>query len=425
MPRSRLFWTVSLGHLAVDMFAASVPVLMAFLSGHLLPMTNTQLGFAVSAFQLTGAISQPFCGWLADRTGGRWLGAGGLAWMVSLIALSLVVVTATRSYTLMLIPLVLAALGSGAFHPVGTMHAAGNDHVRETGSLAVFFLVGSLGGALGPVMIGILLDGAATHNNLFTAMLGPTMSGRLLERGSITPILVFLLVALPAITLMALIIPSAHAHRSRQRAETAPTARRKIAYAPLLLLALVITLRGALNPGLVSFLPRLFEARGYTSAEYGLITSLYWIGGGVMGVIFGQLADRFGNRPLIVASMLLSAPVVFGLTLVNGVPAFVLALLVGAFSGGSHSLLVSMTQKMMPTGRGFASGAALGFIFGTGALVVLVIGALADRIGLDAAFRVVAALGVITGVLALLLPGERAPLAVARADEALPASEPV
>lgn len=404
IPRSRLFWTVSLGHLTVDMFNGSVPVLLTFLSGHLIAMSNTQMGFAISAYQLAGALSQPLCGWLADRSGGRWLGAGGVAWTVSLIALSLVLVTATRSYALMVIPLVLASLGSGAFHPVGTMHAAASDRQRVSSNLSVFFLMGSLGGALGPAITGILLDGAASRNDVFTARLGPVFSGRLLEHGSIAPILIFALVAIPAVLLMAFVLPTAHAHRLRP-AESGRATRVNVA--PLAFLVLIITMRGVVNPGLISFLPRLFEARGYPASEYGLMTSLYWIGGGVMGIFMGQLADRYGSRPVIVASLLFTAPAVFGLTTAGGALTFLLALAAGAFSGGAHSILVSMAQKMMPTGRGLASGAALGVIFGTGALGVLVIGAVADRVGLDAAFQFVAAMAVITGLLALLLPADR------------------
>jgi FSR family fosmidomycin resistance protein-like MFS transporter len=169
----------------------------------------------------------------------------------------------------------------------------------------------------------------------------------------------------------------------------------------------VILLRGLINPGMVSFLPQMFQLRGWTAAEYGLVTSMYWLGGGTMGIFFGQLADRFGSRPLIAVSLLCAAPAVFGLTLSDGVLSFVLALAIGAFSGGSHSLIVAMTQKLMPAGKGFASGAALGFIFGTGAIGVLIIGSLADRYGLDTAFQIVAVVGVATGLLALLLPADR------------------
>ncbi len=423
LPRSRIFWSVSWGHFVIDMFNASVAVILAFLSGHLIQMTNTQIGLAISVFQIMGSLSQPLCGWLADRSGGRWLGAGGLAWLLSLFALALIVAAATHSFILMMIPLMLAALGSGAFHPVGAMHAADTDRRRTTSNLAIFFLMGSMGGGLGPLITGILLDQASTHNNVFTAGLGPLMSGRLLERGSITPILIFILVGVPAALFMALVIPGAHAHKAHAQQERVTTKRERVVLMPLIVLAVVITLRGFINPGLVSFLPAMFQSRGWSPSEYGLITGLYWIGGGLMGVVFGQLADRIGSRVLIVASLLLAAPALWALTVVNGPLAFVLALAVGAFSGGAHSLIVAMAQRVVPVGKGLASGAVLGFIFGMGALAVLLIGAVADRIGLDATFQIIAVIGLITGVLALLLPQDR-PQKQATTD-ALPVEEAV
>jgi hypothetical protein len=72
-------------------------------------------------------------------------------------------------------------------------------------------------------------------------------------------------------------------------------------------------------------------------------------------------------------------------------------------------------------GKGVASGSVLGFIFGMGALAVLLIGALSDRIGLDATFQIIAVIGVITGLLALLLPQDRPQKEIAP----LPIEEPV
>ncbi len=407
-PRSRLFWAVSVGHMTVDVFNGSVPVILTFLSGHLITLTNTQIGAAISAYQMTAALSQPICGWLADRTGGRWLGTGGVAWTVSMIALALVVAVTTRSFGLLVIPLVLAALGSGAFHPVGAMHAAESDHVRTTSNLSIFFLMGQFGGGLGPAIAGFLLDQTATRNDLFTAGLGPAFAGRLAEHGSVVPLLIFMLAAIPSLLIMMIALPNAHAHKLRPAAVLAKAEpKRTLQAAPLLLLGLVITLRGLINPGLVAFLPRLFQSRGWTASHYGLITTMYWIGGGITGVIFGQLADRYGSRLLIVLSMLLAAPAVFGLSIFDGAVSFLLALAVGAFSGGSHSLIVAMTQKLMPAGKGFSSGASLGFIFGMGALGVLVIGTLADRFGLETAFQIVALVGLVTAFLALFLPADR------------------
>ncbi len=405
VPRNRVFWSVAVSHMVIDLFNGSVAVLLAFLSVHMVAMTNTQIGIALSSYQMAGSLSQPFAGWLADKSGGRWLGAGGLTWTVSLLLVSLVVAATTHNFVLMLIPMVPAALGSGAFHPVGAMLAAEADRGRSTSNLAWFFFMGSIGGGLGPAIVGALLDHAATHNDVFTSALGPAMTGRLVESGSITPVLLVGLAAIPAVLLMLLFIPGSHVHRTTASQIVRPKSALRIA--PLLLLAGIITLRGLINPGLVSFIPTLFQSRGWTPTEYGLVTSMYWIGGGIAGVVFGQLADRYGSRTMIFISMLLSAPVVFGLSMVNGPFAFVLALAVGAFSGGSHSLIVAMTQNLMPSGKGFSSGASLGFIFGVGAVGVLVIGAVSDRVGLETAFQLVAVCGLITAGMTLLLPDDR------------------
>jgi FSR family fosmidomycin resistance protein-like MFS transporter len=426
LPRKPLFWSVCVGHTMVDLFSTIGPVLLAFMAVHVLPMTNTQIGFAVSVFSLMGALSQPFFGAWADRTGGRWLGAGGVAWLVAFVALAMLVATTTGSYTLMLIPYVIAALGSGALHPVGTMHAAAADSQRVGRNLSIFFLMGQLGSSIGPVVIGAILDRFASNNAAFTAGFGAQWQGRLLESGTVLPAMAVGLVALPIVVWMLFSLPTAAAFARHERG--AAPSRRDLAVKALLLLAAMVALRSLANPGMVAFIPRLFQVKGWTAAEYGAITSLYWLASGLAGVWFGSLADRFGARNVIALTLLIGAPMVFFLSIADGGIALVLALLAGALTGGSHSLIVATTQRLMPTGKGLASGAALGFIFGMGAVATLVIGALADAFGLVAAFQIVAAVTVGASALAWFLPDERrVPHALAHTvqQRAEPASEAV
>ena len=115
IPRQKSFWGIALGHTVHDIFTRMGPVLLAFLSAQVLPMSNTQIGAAVSAQQFTGAISQPLFGYLADRGGPRWqrwLGVGGVIWVIVLLLISMVLALAGQ-FWLMVIPYALAALGSG------------------------------------------------------------------------------------------------------------------------------------------------------------------------------------------------------------------------------------------------------------------------------------------------------------------------
>ena len=159
IPRQRVFWAAGLGHLTNDTFISMGPVVLAFLSVSILPLSNTHIGLMLSSTQLMGAVSQPGFGLLADRIGGRWLGAGGVFWTIGFFMLALVMVQ-TGYFWLLFIPFVLRGIGSGAFHPAGAMLASGNNDSRAASNMAYFFLMGQLGGALGPILAGQLLDKA-------------------------------------------------------------------------------------------------------------------------------------------------------------------------------------------------------------------------------------------------------------------------
>ena len=79
LPQKRSFWSVGFGHFTNDLFMSSGVVLLTFLSATVVPMTNTQIGLAVSIQQLTGATSQPFFGFgRIAPAGAGWVQAESL-----------------------------------------------------------------------------------------------------------------------------------------------------------------------------------------------------------------------------------------------------------------------------------------------------------------------------------------------------------
>lgn len=426
--KGRLFWAVSLGHAANDMFMSLRSVLLAFISAYILPMTGGQVGLAVSAVELSGALSQPFFGWLADKTGGRLLGAIGVAWTVTFMLLGLAVVMLGGSYWLMVIPLMLAGLGSGAFHPVGSMHAVDVDPSRAGRNAALFFMFGQLGLGIGPALAGLLLNNAHTRNNeIFGAALGPSFAGKLLERGTVLPVFILAVLAIPAVFLMAFTIPGRKAYRSAAAAKATTTAvtteAAPIPRGPLALLIAAVSLRALGSLSIVAFMPLMFQSKGWSPAEYGALTSAFWIASGIAGITFGTLGDRYDRRKIITLSLLIAVPGIFILPDLNGVMAYIIAILVGAMSG-SHSLIVVQAQSLFPGRKGFASGMILGMIFATGAVGNLIVGNWIDTYGLATAFHLVAALTLIGSFLWLCLPAKTeapvvVPLATAEVVEQL------
>src|SRR5690606_30155747 len=128
-----------------------------------------------------------------------------------------------------------------------------------------------------------------------------------------------------------------------------------------------------------NFIPVLLEQRGYDSAQYGVVTGLYWIASGVFGVFWGHWADRYGMRRTLLAAMVVGSPTVILMAYVQNLYAFaLLALLSGALFSGTHPLLVVFLQRLMPAGKGFATGLGLGGIFVAGAAGSAFYGLLAD-----------------------------------------------
>ncbi len=406
MPRHlRLLGAVCFGHLTNDIFSSMTAVLLTFLAAGILPMSNLQIGLAVSVAQLLGAVTQPWFGIRADRSGGRWLGSLGLAFHVGLFTLGVILAGATRNYWLMFIPIVLAPIGSGALHPVGALHAAEAVPRRSAFNMALFFLMGQTGLALGPAIAGILLDLA--NPNLIGQM-GEAVGARHFgAQGNLTPLIVLSVFSLPAIILMATSIPRHHEHHEAQNKRKSERENDEKQHFPLfafLILGLIVLLRGLGQQGSVAFVPVLFEQKGWDPAAYGTITSSYWIASALSGLVFGRLADRYDRRMVMMLSMLFSAPAFFLLPAYEGAFAFFLAIAAGGLSGGAHSLIVVMAQDLIPMRKGFASGAILGFIFATGAIGSLAIGFISDQVGLALTFQIVAVMIAVAGGLSLLLP---------------------
>lgn len=384
--RNRLYLAVALGHFTIDVFNSMGPVLVTFLS---VPMalTTAQIGLAIGAYQLVAALTQPLFGWLADKIGSRWIGPGGVAWTVGFLALAVFLAQWTNSFFLFIMLYVVAAVGSGAFHPQGAMHAGTVIAGRAATATAVFFLFGQGGLATGPFVGGLILDNMGTIG-----------------------IYVLALLAIPLLLFMAYNMRHAIAYlpvvaHSPDKAEI--STKEAIRWGAIALLALLGGLRSWAFLGTVSFLPKIFHDLGWEATAYGSITGTYWMASAMAGVIGGHVADRWGRRQVVFGTLLLGSIPLYFLPLNSGWLAFPLAIISGGLLGASHSILVVIAQALLPGRRAFASGIALGYLFGAGALSAWLVGLLANLWGLTSVIQAGTGVGILAALLALFLPATR------------------
>jgi FSR family fosmidomycin resistance protein-like MFS transporter len=384
--RNKLYLATILGHFSVDVFSSMSAVVVTFFS---IPMqlSGTQIGVTIGVFQLIGAMTQPFFGWITDKTGSHWLGPASVAWTAGFMALS-IWVAQTDNFLLFFLCFNTAALGVGAFHPQGTMHAGTTFLRRAATATAIFFLFGQSGLSSGPLLAGILLENGGAIGITLLALLT-------------LPLVFFMATTMPHDT------PQPHHAITSTDTQVDATPTQATRWGAIGLLALILGLRSWVFIGTVSFLPKLFQSMDWDAVGYGSITSVFWLASGMAGVIAGQMADRWGRRPVVFGTLLTGSILLFFLPLNSGWIAFPLALAVGGLLGASHSITVVIAQALLPGRKALASGLTLGYIFGTGAVAATVIGSLADVWGLAPVIQAGTFVGLAAALLALFLPSTR------------------
>lgn len=384
MYKNKAFIAVSSGHFVVDVLNSTGAVLLAVLKEPL-GLSYAQIGTALAIYLLIGSLSQPLFGWLSDKASGHTmlLAAVSVAWMAFFFTL----VALAPTWTWLLPVFLLAALGSGLFHPIGTAASSVAVPDRAASATSIFFFSGQVGLAVGPFLAGIL-------------------AGRF---GAIGLLPLTAIAVIP----IGLLLASARTQtkgepRHKPKAFAQQTARTWTLLGVVLIAAfvLLVAVRSSIQAVYQAYLPQLFQGRGWEPALFGLLAGVFMAAGAVGQILNGMLADRHGMRVAIVGPLLLSVPVGLLCLLTPSIAvAFIACAGAGLLIGGQHSVLVVHAQRMLPVQRGFAAGLILGFTFASGAIGTWVAGQLANQVGMQTVMVWATLLGLPAALLALAMPG--------------------
>jgi FSR family fosmidomycin resistance protein-like MFS transporter len=167
----------------------------------------------------------------------------------------------------------------------------------------------------------------------------------------------------------------------------------------------VVVVRSFVYFGLVAFVASYYERVLEVPPALGNAALAVMLFGGAAGtLIMGPLADRFGRRAIVGASMLLLPPLIFYFTLSGPFAGMGLLALVGATTVGTFGVTVVMGQEYLPGRIGLAAGITMGLSIGLGGVGAPLLGLLADKAGLSVTMLVIAALPVLGVPLAFTLP---------------------
>jgi MFS family permease len=367
--------------------AIALPIVPIYVTGTL-GLSNGWAGFGVGVAFMATIVSRGFAGGLADSRGAKIAVQRGLIFyavgaLVSIVS-GLVVASPTAAYLVLIAGRLLIGVGE---------------------SLVAVGIIAWGIGIVGPARSGkvLALVGAAIYGALG---LGGPIGLLLLDRfgfaGTMAVSAVLPLIGMAAIAT----IPAVAPHPGRER----PALRNVIG--KIWLHGLIVCLQGMGFAAIGSFFTLYFRDQHWDYAGLGL--TAFGVGFVLVRILFGHLPDRFGGLTVAVVSLAVEA---IGQILIWSALDPNLAL-VGAFMTGLGCSMIfpamgrEVVHLVEPHLRGTALGGFSAFQDIAYGLTGPLAGLLADRAGYGSVFLVGGATAAFGFVIAALLRGRRAVVAI-------------
>lgn len=372
---------ISFSHLLNDTIQALVPAIYPLLKSAF-ALSFAQVGLMTLTLQVTASLLQPIVGHYTDRRPTPYSLVIGMG--ITLTGVLLLSIAGT--FAMLLVAAGLMGIGSAVFHPESSRVARMASGGRHGLAQSVFQVGGNAGSSLGPLLAAFLV---APRGQSSIAWCAP-------------------------LALMAMIVlwwiggwhqsrPTAPPPGTPSRVTSTDGALRRVGW-PLAILGALIFSKyfylSSLNSYYTFYLIEKFDVSVRT-AQINLFVFLAAVAAGT--ILGGPIGDRFGRKYVIWGSIFGVFPFTLALPYANLFWTPILTVLIGLVLASAFSAIVVYAQELVPGRVGLISGVFFGFAFGMGGLGAAVLGALADRAGIEFVYRLCAFLPLI-GVLAAFLP---------------------
>lgn len=377
---------IGLVHLLNDSVQSVIPAIFPVLQDNM-GISYSQMGWIAFALNITASIMQPVVGYFSDKRPTPALLPIGMAFTCS----GMIFLAFANSYLAILLAVIMVGLGSAAFHPEGSKvshMAAGN---RRGLAQSIFQVGGNAGQSLAPLLtrwvfipfglMGSLGFAALAAVGIAVQIYIARWYGRTLRSAG-------------------------YAKKKANAGVINPAVKNKIMYA-FVVLVLLVFVRSWYISSIGSYYAFFLKDAFTLSTEDAQIFIFLFLGAGAVGTFLGgPLADRFGKRNVILASMALASPLALILPYANLFWTGVLLTIIGFIMLSSFSVTVVYAQMLVPGKIGTVSGMITGLAFGLGGLGSLVLGNWIDAAGINTVMFVCSFMPLL-GVLTFLLPTDK------------------
>jgi FSR family fosmidomycin resistance protein-like MFS transporter len=330
---------------------------------------------------LSNNFTQPLFGYLSDKYGIRYFLIAGPFFT----AIFLSIIGVTPFYWLILIFLFLGNLGIAAIHPP-TAATASHIGGRRKGLLnSIISFGGTIGFSSGSLFIILIINKLGIKYTPLTMIPGV--------------ILALVLLRFP---------PSVFQPGAKnigvgfiQKVKKL----KKTKFFLLLLVAFASYSRDVTVVSMFTFIPLYFTGQGVKLINFGYIILVFGLLGGIGGLLAGFYSDRTRMRTAVIqAGLIISVPLfylMFRVPLNLSIALFVMA---GFFVSSTLPLCIRVVQDIFPGHVSLASSIVMGVSGGFASASIILLGKIADNIGIVKTISYVLIIPVLASLLLFLFP---------------------
>ncbi|MDL2280261.1 MFS transporter [Selenomonadales bacterium OttesenSCG-928-I06] len=375
---------LSISHLSNDLPVGALPAILPFLVIQY-GMDYKEVAGLVFASSFLSSIIQPIFGYIADKNSYKWFMSLGILLSCSGIA----AVGFIDNYWGIFTVVMISGLGGAIFHPEAARIVHKFSGNKKGSGFSFFSVGGSIGVALGPVIVISSILAFGMHGLAIIAAIGIITS-------------IFLMYHINAIYKQAGESPVYFINDSKEKAETQLINDWK----SFSKLTVIVMGRSIIFSGLMTFIPLYWvNVLMQSNAAGGTALTVLLILGVIVTLLGGILSDKFGYKKTMIIFCTLTVPLLFLFTHTSN-PIFAMSLLIplGFSLFAPYSAMIVLGQSYLAKSVGFASGVTMGLAFSVGGMVLPGLGWVADNYSLQQAMQILGYVAIVIAIFSFLLP---------------------
>ncbi len=373
--KKALIW-LSGAHFINDIYTGVLNPIMPFIAAKI------SISMAIATVILTishifSSLLQPLFGYFADNIVKRSF----IFWGIFLSSIFIPLSALANNPFILVLFIIIGSIGSSLFHPQALGFASRFANKENAGkSMAVFVAMGTLGYSCGPVVSSAITQFLGMHKMPLMTVLGLVWAFLMFK-------------CVPKLSLMEPVISKIDFKTAFKRILT----NRK-----LNILNVIAMLKTMIMSACFILLPFLWKNMGYKPFYIGMALFLFIFAGGIGSLISSFIEKRIGAANVFYISMISTLPLmILFILLCSSHPtlSLIIFIVMGFITMMATPVTMIMAQNVLPEYKSIISGFINGFSWGIVAIVMSMLGFVAEKFGITNVLIFVAVIPAICSVL--------------------------